>query len=1136
MSTKGKEYQLAIRIAGIVDKSFSASLASTKGGLAQIQTTINAIDSDFVKLDKGFDGIVRTGEKCFSAIASAAGVASMAVAAATAASVYEGSQFESAFAGVKKTVDATAEEYAALRQNILDMTREIPSSASDIAGVMEIAGQLGIATESLTEFTETMINLGVSTNLSAEEAATNLAKFANIVNMADYGTDGISNWERLGSVVVDLGNNFATTEADIVEMATRLASTGSLVGLTESQIMALATAMSSVGIQAESGGSTMAKLLKKMQLAVELNSDSLADYAAVAGMTGEQFRDTFESDAVVALSAFIDGLNDTERNGKSAIAILDDMKLSEIRLSNTVLALAGADGVMTDAIETANSAWDDHNALAIEAGKRYETVESQAIILKNALSEIGITAYDDLRDPLVGTISQITEAAWELNDYIGGADGISKWIDNINKTLPTLQRNAKNAWKTAEPFFDGVLEVGKWCTKNPEAITGVLSGIASAMLAYKAASTTVHSLNSLTNFIGILAKGGAAADIMLVVGAIGTLVAICETGQAALNELADDNLADHFGDIALSLEDVQKVAAYIVGSKDLDRLNEALGAFDDMEGFASAMDNAVSEINKMNWKVSIGMELTADEQEDYKTAIDEYVQAAEDYALQNQYAVSLNLSLALDGADADKLAIGDKVNAFYQSNYQDMVNLGDELSKAVNDAFADGVLDPNEIENLADIQRKMAELQEGIAQGEFTAKLSAIQLKYDGSNLTADSFKNIQSEIATQLDTLNDTYLQSYIKNMSANEDALSHGSITQSEYDALKQQLEYDYIQKMANSTAQASQFQFGTISDQYMPELSSYMTDALSGDLSWLQDQLQYTEEQLAMMDYDPLQDYFMETFKNLSSNQDLEVVRKAVEDLLKEAQPTVEQMQKVEEQCQGAGVAIPKAITDGLKQYTLLQGVVDGNMDAFYELLGQSISGTEYEQVIDQLEQQGRDIPDSLLKGLQESNVIDGMYAWTDEKINEVLSKGFTASADVDVTLNPTYSWANNIVPSLQMDRLSRFRIEQNADGGIWDHPILTTFAERSMEAAIPIDGSQNAINLWEKTGRLLGMDSVLDKVSLEGGSSPVIEYNPVLKFYGDAPSKDDIADALSISQDQFESLMERYLKDNGRVSFG
>lgn len=89
---------------------------------------------------------------------------------------------------------------------------------------------------------------------------------------------------------------------------------------------------------------------------------------------------------------------------------------------------------------------------------------------------------------------------------------------------------------------------------------------------------------------------------------------------------------------------------------------------------------------------------------------------------------------------------------------------------------------------------------------------------------------------------------------------------------------------------------------------------------------------------------------------------------------------------------------------------------------------------------------------------------------------------------------------------------------------------------MEAAIPIDGSRNAVNLWEQTGRLLGMDSVLDNVSLEGGSSPVIQYNPVLKFYGDAPSRDDIADALSISQDEFEGLMERYLKDKGRVSFG
>lgn len=115
----------------------------------------------------------------------------------------------------------------------------IPSSASDIAKVMEIAGQLGIATDSLTDFTETMINMDVSTNLSAEDAATRLAKFANIMGMADIDKSGISNWERLGSTIVDLGNKFATTEDDITEMSLRLASSAKQVGLTEAQVVSL---------------------------------------------------------------------------------------------------------------------------------------------------------------------------------------------------------------------------------------------------------------------------------------------------------------------------------------------------------------------------------------------------------------------------------------------------------------------------------------------------------------------------------------------------------------------------------------------------------------------------------------------------------------------------------------------------------------------------------------------------------------------------------------------------------------------------------------------------------------------------------------------------------------------------------
>lgn len=1054
MSTKGKEYQLAIRIAGIVDKSFSASLTSTKGSLAQFQATVNAMDKDFSKLDKGFDGIMKTGEKCFSAIAAAAGVASLAVAAATAASVYEGSKFESAFAGVKKTVDATAEEYAALRQDILDMTREIPSSASDIAGVMEIAGQLGIATESLTDFTETMINLGVSTNLSAEEAATNLAKFANIVNMADYGADGISNWERLGSVVVDLGNNFATTEADIVEMATRLASTGSLVGLTESQIMALATAMSSVGIQAENGGSTMAKLLKKMQLAVELNSGALEDYAAVAGMTGEQFRDTFENDAVVALSAFIDGLTDTERNGRSAIAILDDMKLSEVRLSNTVLALAGADGVMTEAIDTANEAWDEHNALAIEAGKRYETVESQAQIMKNALSELGITAYEELRDPLVGTIDQITNGLWELNDYVGSADGISKWIRNINTTLPTLERYAKNTWKSLSPLFGGIKSTGEWCMKHKDGVVGFIEGVGAALVSYKIASTLVKITSALMSFFA--GVNPVTLGIMGLVSAIGLAVAAIQSYRKHEQSLVDQSLANHFGNIALSMEDIQKIAEHIVSTDSLGGVKEALEAFEDLDSISATIEEAVSEINKMNWKVSIGMELEPDEQESYKAAIDEYVKAAEDYALQSQYAVSLNLSTVFDSDNPDGQNIADKVNSFYADCYSEMTELGKELSSAVNEAFSDNILDPDEIVSISEIQAKMAELQKKLATGEFDAQLSLLKTEYAGGSIDAESFQNLQSELAEQGEVATQAYKDSYVKNLASVNAAFEGGGLTDQEYQDAQDALMEDYLTQAGEIQARTLNFQLETIMGQYADELDPAMEDYISR----IQEVIEKYKDWDWENDWEGGWNAMAPELHDAEQTVELDkTTRKAVQQLLDAMQPTVEQMDELKQQYADLGIELTDSMSESLSNYNLLavladnagqwisDGISDG-VDGAY-IVGQEMAkaglwdnlyagilseaknsgyATLYDTYKDGALDAAASIAQSDIDAAAEAVVkpaVDGMYAWTDEKINEVFSKGFMASADVD---------------------------------------------------------------------------------------------------------------ALSISQDQFESLMERYLKDNGRVSFG
>lgn len=388
-------------------------------------------------------------------------------------------EFESAITGVYKTVDGTDAQLTQISDDIKSMALEIPSTTTEIAGVAESAGQLGIATDDVTEFTEVMINLGEATNLSSDEAASSLAKFSNITGVS------ADKYENLGSTVVALGNNFATTEADIVAMATRMASAGTLAGLTESDILGLAAAMSSVGIEADAGGSAMSKLMTDIQVAVETGNDSLNDFASVAGMTTEQFSDLFENRAVDALNAFITGLNDVERNGQTATVILENMGITEVRLSNAVKSLASNSDGMTSAVKLAGEAWEENTALADEAGKRYGTLESRLAITKNAANNLKI-AIGDALNPTVGAFAD------------AGTDVLT-WLTDFCEENPAVVTS-----------ISGV--VG--------ALTLAGTAVAGYTIAVKAADTMTKIFNTTLSAGKIFSVAGAVAAVGGVIGAL----------------------------------------------------------------------------------------------------------------------------------------------------------------------------------------------------------------------------------------------------------------------------------------------------------------------------------------------------------------------------------------------------------------------------------------------------------------------------------------------------------------------------------------------------------------------------------------------------------------------------------------
>ena len=355
-----------------------------------------------------------------SRVLAAAGVvkALQAVYQSFEAAVEAAIKFESAVTGVYKTVDGTSDQLRQISADIKAMSTTMPASAVEIAAVAEAAGQLGIATDDITSFTRVMIDLGEATNLTADTAATSLAKFSNITGMA------ASNYESLGSTVVALGNNFATTEADIVAMSTRMASAGTLAGLTEPEILALAAAMSSVGIEADAGGSAMSKLLVDMQVAVETGSARLEEFAAVAGMTGAQFADVFGRQSSEALYSFIAGLNDVERNGATATVILEDMGITEVRLSNAVKSLANNHEGLNSALAVASSAWSENTALANEANLRYSTLESRIDMTKNASANLAAAIGDDLT-PIIG-------------EFVDTGRGALEWFTGLVEKYPAV--------------------------------------------------------------------------------------------------------------------------------------------------------------------------------------------------------------------------------------------------------------------------------------------------------------------------------------------------------------------------------------------------------------------------------------------------------------------------------------------------------------------------------------------------------------------------------------------------------------------------------------------------------------------------------------------------------------------------
>ena len=624
--------------------------------------------------------------------------------------------FESSFAGVVKTVNGSPEQLNRIRQGFLDLSTQIPVSANELAKIGEVAGQLGIKTENILDFTKTIADLGATTNLSAEEGATSLAQF-----MAVMGTSQ-GNIRNLGSSIVELGNNFATNERSIVEMAQRLSGMGKQTNMAEADVLGLAAALSTVGIEAEAGGSAMTQVMNKMQNAVASGGDGLQKFASAAGVSASEFANAFRTRPVEALQMLLKGLDEVKENGGNVNEVLAGLGITGIREADAIKRLAGAlngDSGLGKALDIANKGWKENNALTKEASIRYQTSASKLKMAKNEIQKMAI----EMGSQLLPKLAQALTASKPLVNSLGN---MMLWFSK----LPTAVQLA-------------TLGFGPFMSVLGRMTTGIGSGVKAigSFVKWVGKMSTAKSVGDMiklsTSIAGVgtqAAKAGSMATLLTnpyVAGAALIGAAFVGVGTAIYREMTKHS-RNH--EAAIELTNGKYKEWYDAVIKGAEQSGNSINHMGDaVKRNSEAVKSEIKRVQQANTEIMENINKNFQEGKWYKFQFD------------GRFRKQLKEALSLSDEDVNQIS----------SNVQVAANLVGNSLASLNDTYLKGKIVTSDyamaqIKAATDITSVTVQSVEQ----RKAAELSALEQKKANNLLTEELYNQQKDQISQHYDSI----------------------------------------------------------------------------------------------------------------------------------------------------------------------------------------------------------------------------------------------------------------------------------------------------------------------------------------------------------------------------------------------
>ncbi len=776
-------------------KSAVANASQQYKTLAQNQKAIVGMEKALNLQDVG-ESWQKAGQS-IDAITKPIQLASVALAAGGVASAKFAIDFEDNFANVKKTVDGTEPQLEKVRQGIIDLTttgidgrNAIPQTTAQLTELAATGGQLGIATDEIVNFTETMAQMNTATNLNGAEGAAILAKFMNVTGTEQREV------RNLGSAIVDLGNHSATTEADIASMALRLGRTGTVVGISAQDVLGYSTALSSLGIDAEAGGSAVSRTWTKLQNAVSQGGEDLDNFSKISGMSADEFKQAWAESPSSAFNSFVKGLSQSE----DIISDLQNVGINDVREGDAMKALATGYDKMVSALQRANTAWEDGTALQNEFDAKAETTASQIQVTKNNLVE----AARGIGETFLPTIKNVSGGIKDFAQDIANMDDDSKQgLINIGTGLIGMGAGAKVIAGTAKGVGNFVETLGKLGVAAPTlasmgpvalaAAGGILAVGAAAVVGVKAyqeyhdaqldvvkatdeqIQATKKSLDTYTKIQGWKSEAQqlettikTSTDTEEVDRAKKKL----EELKAQVEQEYNITLTANDGDLNKTLEKLgNRATSDLRGQRgDLQQqINESdfSQAVSNMKDYDNQLQTAQNSVDKYSSALAKSKDIMSDyrtEQNELKSAEksmprDEYIKKQNELA--ESYEKTLNAMYEAEGV-SDKVKAHALTDPYGNANIDEGIGyLKSALSDAqteVNNLSADFDKSSAEVEQYKEAVKGVADVTsalvpEQLANGEYSQALSGIKTALgDVKSYTQEmGFDKFASDITEQL-------------------------------------------------------------------------------------------------------------------------------------------------------------------------------------------------------------------------------------------------------------------------------------------------------------------------------------------------------------------------------------------------